>query len=76
VREIRTLRAMWRALETGPSIRFTRQRSTLRASSKGWHVQWESIPPGQESEPCNLGRIRGGNETDEADRQSHLQDGE
>jgi len=29
VREIRTLRAMWRALETGPSIRFTRQRSTL-----------------------------------------------
>jgi len=48
----------------------------LSASSKGWHVQWESIPPGQESEPCNLGRIRGGNETDEADRQSHLQDGE
>ena len=39
----------------------------LSASSKGWHVQWESIPPGQESEPCNLGRIRGGNETDEAD---------
>lgn len=29
MREIRTLRAMWRALETGPSIRFTRQRSTL-----------------------------------------------
>jgi hypothetical protein len=29
VREIRTLRAMWRALETGPYIRFTRQRSTL-----------------------------------------------
>src|SRR5262249_25036773 len=42
------------------------------ASSEGWHVQWESVPSGQESEPCNLGRICGGNEADEADRQSHL----
>ena len=43
---------------------------------EGWRVQWESVPPGQKSEPCNWGRIRGGNEADEADRQSHLQDGE
>src|SRR5215831_4004016 len=48
----------------------------ISASSEGWHVQWESVPSGQESEPCNLGRICGGNEADEADRQSHLQDGE
>ena len=37
------------------------------ASSKGWHVQWEIVPPGQKSEPRSLGRIRGGNESDEAD---------
>ncbi len=23
-----------------------RQPSTLRASSEGWHVQWETTPPG------------------------------
>jgi hypothetical protein len=64
VREIRTLRAMWRALETElrqflygheegnlgykprRSLRAPRQCSTLRASSKGWHVQWETVPPG------------------------------
>ncbi len=36
------------------------------ASSKGWHVQWETVPPGEESEPRSLGCIRGGNEADEA----------
>src|SRR5262249_20717486 len=45
------------------------------ASSEGWHVQWESIPSGQESEPCNLGRIREGNEADQADRQRALETG-
>jgi hypothetical protein len=34
-----------------------------------------TAPPGQKSEPCNLDRIRGGNEADEADRQSHRLDG-
>jgi hypothetical protein len=50
--------------------------SGTSASSKGWRVQWELVPPGQKSEPCKLDRIRGGNEADEADRQSHLLDGE
>jgi hypothetical protein len=36
------------------------------ATSEGWHVQWESVPPGQELEPRSLGCIRGGNEADEA----------
>ena len=46
------------------------------ATSEGWHVQWESVPPGQESEPRSLGCIRGGNEADEANRQSRPWDGE
>ena len=45
-------------------------------SSEGWHVQWETDPPGQESEPRSLGCIGGGNEADEANRQSHPWDGE
>src|ERR1700722_11324574 len=40
------------------------------ATSEGWHVQWETDPPGKESEPRSLGCIRGGNEADEANRQS------
>jgi hypothetical protein len=57
---------------------FAKRTEYLRtsASSKGWRVQWESVPPGQKSEPCNLDPIRGGNEADEADRQSHLLAGE
>jgi hypothetical protein len=31
--------------------------SGTRAPSKGWRVQWELVPPGQKSEPCNLDRI-------------------
>jgi hypothetical protein len=46
------------------------------ATSKGWHVQWETDPPGKESEPRSLGCIRGGNEADEANRQSRPWDGE
>ncbi len=30
----------------GSAIEF----SDTSASSEGWHVQWESVPPGQESE--------------------------
>jgi hypothetical protein len=30
-------------------------------SSEGWSVQWELIPPGEESEPRSLSRTRGGN---------------
>ena len=37
------------------------------ASSEGWHVQWEIVPPGEESGPRSLSCIRGGNEADEAD---------
>ena len=36
------------------------------ATSEGWHVQWEVNPTGEESDPCSLGCIRGGNEADEA----------
>ena len=64
MREIRMLRAMWRALETEPrrilngheggnagysqgvAYGSPRQCSTLRASSEGWPVQWETVPPG------------------------------
>jgi hypothetical protein len=28
------------------------------ATSEGWHVQWETVPQGQESEPRSLGCIR------------------
>jgi len=64
VREIRTLRAMWRALETGPRqvlngheggkprIQAKDAPTGYRASArpyarpvKGWHVQWEVVPP-------------------------------
>jgi hypothetical protein len=31
---------------------------------------------GKSQKPCSTGRICGGNEADEADRQSHLRDGE
>ena len=55
----------------GPPIVCSAERESsfldISASSEGWHVQWESVPSGQESEPCNLGRICGGNEADEAD---------
>jgi hypothetical protein len=27
----------------------------LCASSEGWRVQWETVPPGQKSEPRSLG---------------------
>jgi hypothetical protein len=50
--------------------------SDTSASSEGWRVQWESVPPGEESEPRSLDRIGGGNEADEADRQSPLEEGE
>jgi hypothetical protein len=36
------------------------------ATSEGWHVQWEAVPPGKESGPRSLGCIRGGNEAGEA----------
>ncbi len=51
--------------------------------------KWETVCPakagmfsgsqshwGKSQKPRSLDRISGGNETDEADRQSHLQDGE
>ena len=31
---------------TGDGRKPTHQPSTLRASRKGWHVQWELVPPG------------------------------
>jgi hypothetical protein len=31
---------------------------------------------GKSQKPCSKGSVRGGNESDEADRQSHLRDGE
>ena len=37
------------------------------ASSEGWHVQWERVPPGKKLAPRSLSHVRGGNETDEAD---------
>ena len=37
------------------------------ASSEGWHVQWERVPPGKKLVPRSLSHVRGGNETDEAD---------
>ena len=37
------------------------------ASSEGWHVQWETVPPGKKLAPRSLSHVRGGNETDEAD---------
>jgi len=46
------------------------------ATSESWHVQWETVPPGEESEPRSLGCMRRGNEADEANRQSHPWDGE
>ena len=46
------------------------------ATSESWHVQWETDPPGEESEPRSLGCIRRGNEAGEANRQSHPRDGE
>ena len=49
----------WRC--TGPAEYYDRS-----ATSEGWHVQWELVPPGQESEPRSLGCIRGGNEPNEA----------
>ena len=30
----------------------------LSATSEGWYVQWESVPPGQESESRSLGCMR------------------
>ena len=45
-------------------------------SSQGWRVQWESVPPGEESVPRSLRRICGGNEADEADGPSPLREGE
>ena len=45
-------------------------------SSLGGHVQWESVPPGKKSDPRSLDRIGGGNEADEADRQSPRKEGE
>ena len=39
----------------------------LRASSEGWHVQWETVPPGKKLAPRSLSHVRGGNEMDEAD---------
>jgi hypothetical protein len=39
---------------------------TIVRPAKSWHVQWETVPPGKESEPRSLGCIRGGNESDEA----------
>ena len=39
---------------------------TLVRPAKGWHVQWEAVPPGEKSETRSLGCIRGGNEADEA----------
>jgi hypothetical protein len=44
--------------------------------SQGWRVQWETVPPGEESEPRSWRRIRGGNEADEADGQRPLWKGE
>jgi len=50
MREIRTLRSTWRGLETWHgrhmSAQPARQSSTLRVSSKGWHVQQGSNLPG------------------------------
>jgi hypothetical protein len=44
---------------------------------EGRHVQWETVPLEEKVRNlCSLGRIRGGNEADEADRRSHLRDGE
>ena len=37
------------------------------ASSEGWHVQWETVPPGKKLAPRSLSHINGGNEVDEAD---------
>jgi len=85
VREIRTLRAMRRELETelrrvlngheggnpghsqGVTCGQPRQFSTLRTSSKGWHVQWEVNPPREKSDSCSLSRTSGGNEAGEVD---------
>ena len=36
----------------------------------------EVVHRGKSQKPFSLGRIRGENEADEADRQSHLRDGE
>ena len=30
-------------------------------SSEGWRIQWETVPPGQESEPCSLDSQEEGN---------------
>ena len=30
-------------------------------SSEGWRIQWETVPPGQKSEPCSLDSQEEGN---------------
>jgi hypothetical protein len=37
------------------------KKSFQRMSSKGWCIQWELIPPGQESESCSLDSREEGN---------------
>ena len=42
-----------------------------RASSKGWRVQWETVPPGKKPDPCSSDGREARNQGPEAHRQSH-----
>jgi len=49
---------------------------TARMPSEGWGVQREINPPGQKSEPRNLGSDAAGDQSTEVCRQSRLKSGE
>jgi hypothetical protein len=52
----------------GYTVHFQQRSEFLdpSATSEGWHVQWQTVPPGEKSEPRSLGCIREGNEAGEA----------
>jgi hypothetical protein len=69
----------------GDAIREGRQGQSLQQEPNYWQAvcpdkadmfSGNQSHQGKSQTPCSTGRICGGNEADEADRQSHLRDGE
>jgi hypothetical protein len=60
VQGARTVKFCWRSWgdQYGSHLAFYTDDS---ATSEGWRVQWEAIPPGQKSETCSLDDRQEGN---------------